>query len=124
MHSYCVNTVKEIFCNMAKFKCIELGCDNYNKEIMHSTVKWVYCKERKELVTSPPIVCDSCGSGMVYIEEKKDYSSIAIGKFASMDDSGKKQMLLDRAKNHAKGRQREEKETRKKEAIKNYFKNE
>ena len=22
---------KRNFCNMAKFKCIELGCDNYNK---------------------------------------------------------------------------------------------
>ena len=60
---------------------------------------------------------------MVYIEEKKDYSSIAIGKFASMDDSGKKQMLLDRAKKPRKGKAKgRRKETRKKEAIKNYFK--
>ena len=108
---------------MSKFKCIKLGCEMYGKETITSTLKWRFSKETKSLVPDPPVVCPDCGSEMVFIKEKKSYIGIQVGKFSSLDDKGKKQLLLDRARNHGEKRRKEEREFRKKEVIKNYFKN-
>lgn len=108
---------------MSKFKCIKLGCGRYGKEITEATVKWKFDKVSQVLVPNPPIICPECGSEMVFIKEKKDFKGIQVGKFSSLNDAGKKQLLMDRAKNHGEKRRKEEKEFRKKEVIKNYFKN-
>jgi len=107
---------------MAKFKCVNLGCDNFDKEIHFNKIKWIFNKLSKNLEPDPPVICEVCQNPLVFIKENKGMC-VNIGKFNSMNERDKKSMLTKRAKTHLSKRQKEEKQHYKEQAIKNYFKN-
>ena len=105
---------------MAKFKCVKLGCDNFNKEIFFNKVSWIFNKQTEILEPNPPIVCEVCGDVLVYVKENNGLCK-NIAKFNGMNDQQKKEVLKKRSRTHLQGRQKEEKEHYKQQAIKNYL---
>lgn len=105
---------------MAKFKCVNSECKNLGKEIFLNRVKWLFNKQKEILEPSPPIICEICGDVLEYIKENKGVCS-NIGKFNGMNDQQKKEVLKKRSRTHLQGRQKEEKEHYKQQAIKNYL---
>jgi hypothetical protein len=106
---------------MARFKCVNEDCEKFGEEIVFSKIKWVFNKQTQKLETSPPIMCEMCGDVLEFVKEDKGLCS-NFSRFGSMDDKQKKEVLKKRSNMHLKGKQRDEKEHYKKQAIKNYFK--
>lgn len=60
---------------MAKFKCTNKECQNYNKTEFVSDVKYIFDKETQKLEPKN-ISCPGCGVKMEEVTEKKSLSSI------------------------------------------------
>lgn len=108
---------------MNSFICNNKDCKNLEKEVQVGKVTYVL--REGILVPSKPLLCQECGSELMYFEkegEKVDLSNIKMGKFRSMSLDDRKAMLKKRAELHdSKPIIKEQKEHKRQEAIRKYF---
>jgi hypothetical protein len=97
------------------FYCDKEGCSKQGVEFSIPKVTYRFDEKKRKVVPSPELVCSECGSEL---KEIKKEGFPQIGKFNSLNDQQKKQILGDRAKKHFKQKGEEQKRHIKEQAIK------
>ena len=97
------------------FYCDKEGCSKQGVEFSIPKVKYRYDDKKMKVVPDPVLVCSECGTEL---KEIKKEGIPNIGKFNSLNDQQKKQVLNDRAKKHFKQTGQELKKHIKEQTIK------
>ena len=86
---------------MPKYRCINLECSQYDREITIAHVKMIYNKLTDELENKDPIICRDCGQDLEYIKQEGPITC-RFNAFESQSPQRKREILHKRSQDHFK----------------------
>lgn len=84
---------------MSRFKCTNIDCSSFDKEIIVDRIKWIFNESIKKLVLSEPMICKECGSELQVIKNET-IPEICINKFDSLSPQQKREVIKRRSSEH------------------------
>ena len=84
---------------MSRFKCTNSSCENNGKEVIIEKVRWIWDKQKSEMVLNNPVVCITCGCAMEYIINTGPITC-NFNKFDSLTTTEKRRIIHKRSMDH------------------------